>query len=318
MSFGVGTDNDNSQHSWDIISVSGVTYVARRISIPNAVGVTGSVNLSGVTQIAAGTFLTPISQTLISWTVNSRLHQQWSQYHDITSGQGSDNHFYPQNMNTFGDVFMDMAAIKGTRVSVNSGTSDNGTQRVVLATGTTVSVGGTVDTELPAAAALSDSTGNPTAPMVGAAIMGWDEGGSLWGRARLISTIDGDTDSTFEKLASITWQKPASGGSVRVKLDESKTDVFSSATGGTLVDSSANPMTKWAFQVSCPGATIWNVQLLGSLNGTTFVTILTHSSTSDTNGDILFTADKPLSYFYANCVTLQSGLTLSSYIVGKL
>ena len=32
----------------------------------------------------------------------------------------------------------------------------------------------TADTELPAAAALSDATANPTTPMVGAALMGWD------------------------------------------------------------------------------------------------------------------------------------------------
>lgn len=46
----------------------------------------------------------------------------------------------------------------------------------------------TVDTELPAAAALSDATSNPTAPMVGAAVMGWD--GSNWERNVLIAGGD--------------------------------------------------------------------------------------------------------------------------------
>lgn len=41
-----------------------------------------------------------------------------------------------------------------------------------------------VDTELPAAAALSDTTANPTAPMVGAGGMVWDAINSQWVRAR--------------------------------------------------------------------------------------------------------------------------------------
>lgn len=45
-----------------------------------------------------------------------------------------------------------------------------------------VSISGSVDTELPAAAALSDTTANPTAPMVGAANMLWDSAGTQWQR----------------------------------------------------------------------------------------------------------------------------------------
>ena len=46
----------------------------------------------------------------------------------------------------------------------------------------------TVDTELPAAAALSDTTGNPTTPMIGSATMIWD-GSSNWLRARSAATL---------------------------------------------------------------------------------------------------------------------------------
>lgn len=45
----------------------------------------------------------------------------------------------------------------------------------------TVSVTGTVDTELPSAAALTDNFANPTAPAVGAFVMVWD--GTTWDRA---------------------------------------------------------------------------------------------------------------------------------------
>jgi hypothetical protein len=48
--------------------------------------------------------------------------------------------------------------------------------------------GGTPDTELPTAAALSDTTANPTAPMVGAALMYWD--GTQWVRwQRFVKTL---------------------------------------------------------------------------------------------------------------------------------
>ncbi len=40
--------------------------------------------------------------------------------------------------------------------------------------------GGTADTELPAAAALSDTAANPTTPMIGAAVLYWD--GTQWVR----------------------------------------------------------------------------------------------------------------------------------------
>lgn len=46
----------------------------------------------------------------------------------------------------------------------------------------TVSISGAVDTELPAAAALADDMANPTAPAVGAHVMGFD--GTTWDRMR--------------------------------------------------------------------------------------------------------------------------------------
>ena len=57
--------------------------------------------------------------------------------------------------------------------------SDGGTS--VAVTGS-VSVTGSVDTELPAAAALSDNAVNPTTPLIGACLMGFD--GTTWDRVR--------------------------------------------------------------------------------------------------------------------------------------
>ena len=54
-----------------------------------------------------------------------------------------------------------------------------------------------VDSELPAAAALDDATANPTAPMVGAAGMVFDQYAGTWKRARSSARADGSdgTDS---------------------------------------------------------------------------------------------------------------------------
>ena len=63
-------------------------------------------------------------------------------------------------------------AVSGTvtpGVTMNAGVVDATTQRVAIATNANV-----VDTELPAAAALSDAAANPTTPTLGAVALGWD------------------------------------------------------------------------------------------------------------------------------------------------
>ena len=58
----------------------------------------------------------------------------------------------------------------------------------------TVTVIGTVDTEFPPAAALTDNAANPTAPAVGSFLMGWNNGGSEWERLRA-SPVNTDGES---------------------------------------------------------------------------------------------------------------------------
>jgi hypothetical protein len=64
-------------------------------------------------------------------------------------------------------------------------TGASGLQAIRPAAGAIFDVSGsTVDTELPAAAALSDAVANPTTPMVGASVMGWDPVSLIWRRGR--------------------------------------------------------------------------------------------------------------------------------------
>lgn len=72
-----------------------------------------------------------------------------------------------------------------TTTSQQAGVDASGNLQVdIAAVSTTIAV----DTELPAAAALSDTFANPTAPAVGAFLMGWDA--TDW--ARIWSIRDGD------------------------------------------------------------------------------------------------------------------------------
>jgi hypothetical protein len=73
------------------------------------------------------------------------------------------------------------AALVGGRLDVNVGAGS-------------VAVAGTVDTELPAAAALADGAGNPTTPTVGAAALVYN--GATWDRARGDTANGLDVDVT--------------------------------------------------------------------------------------------------------------------------
>ena len=73
--------------------------------------------------------------------------------------------------------------ISGT-VSLPTGAATSAKQlpdghNVVITSGTV-----TADTELPAAAALADTTANPTVPAVGSFLMGWDGSGAVWDRLK--------------------------------------------------------------------------------------------------------------------------------------
>jgi len=72
------------------------------------------------------------------------------------------------------------------------------------ATGAAVALG-TVDTELPAAAALADATANPTVPGVGAHMMGYN--GTTWDRALLADVLT--TDPAGTKKGVVTRNIPS-------------------------------------------------------------------------------------------------------------
>lgn len=64
---------------------------------------------------------------------------------------------------------------------------------------------GVVDTELPAAAALSDTFANPTAPAVGAMDMYWDPIAGIWARNPItLPTFDGTAFASAGRIVTVT------------------------------------------------------------------------------------------------------------------
>jgi hypothetical protein len=95
---------------------------------------------------------------------------------------------------------------------------------------------GAVVTALPSAAALSDTTVNPTCPMVGAAIMGFD--GSTWERARLPAVFQDVNAVSIGAIATV-WT-PAAGKRVRfqggcISVSAAGSVLFEDNAGGAFV-----------------------------------------------------------------------------------
>lgn len=100
---------------------------------------------------------------------------------------------------------------------------------VNLGTNNDVSVTGSVDTELPAAAALGDDTANPTVPGVGAFGMGWDSSNTNWNRVEVddaghlqvdVLTGGGSDTPTSPVNSHVTSAALAAGSSVDLDTAE--------------------------------------------------------------------------------------------------
>lgn len=103
--------------------------------------------------------------------------------------------------------------LNGTTIDTNSGNKSAGTMRVVIATDQpALSNALTVDTELPAAAALADGASNPTTPMDGACLLVWN--GATWDRLRA-ANVQKDINGTAIGSITTVWT-PTSGKKFRL------------------------------------------------------------------------------------------------------
>lgn len=101
------------------------------------------------------------------------------------------------------------------------------------------------------------------------------------------------------------------GSRTVVERYASRSDTYTGAANGTTVDASTRPMRAFGMQVKGTGAsaTSWTVVLEGSLDGTNFTTLLTHTNTTQADGSVLWSsaAHTPCLYFRSRCTAVVLG-----------
>jgi hypothetical protein len=128
-----------------------------------------------------------------------------------------------------------------------------------------------VDTELPAAAALADATANPTTPIIGSAIEGWN--GSTWDRIRTLDALSGTSANNTTVGILAVGSGPGfahrynptalgtavnSASTIEVEGANTMTWTIGTTTTGTVIFEATGDATNW-FSVEVFDATqdIW-------------------------------------------------------------
>jgi len=135
------------------------------------------------------------------------------------------------------------------------------------------------------------------------------------------ATYSGDADAAVQIIRQVAVTG-SEGSKTVVELYATRSDTFTGTGNGTAVDASTRPMRAFALQVTGTGAaaTSWTVVLEGSLDGTTYTTILTHTGTVDSNGGTHWgdAVATPILYFRSRCtaVTLGSATNIIAVVLG--
>ncbi len=153
-----------------------------------------------------------------------------------------DNEIAPLQVNANGALYTSLTELNNTAVDVNNGSVSAGTQRVTIADDSTgqIAITGSVDTELPAAALLSDTLANPTAPAVGSHLMGYDRVSDNW--TRMAGVVDGEAvgalNAGFLTLGT-------DGANYQVMLMDTDGRPQVDIISGGAADSPTNPVTQF-------------------------------------------------------------------------
>jgi len=103
--------------------------------------------------------------------------------------------------------------------------------------------------------------------------------------------------------------------------NQNRSDTFTGTGDGTAVNSADLGVKHYSLQVVATGAvSAWTVNLQVSLDGTNYVTILTHTQAANGTGAVVFSGANvyPALYFRTNCsaITLGGGTNVIAYVVG--
>ena len=191
-----------------------------------------------------------------------------------------------------------------------------------------------VDTELPAAAALADAKANPTTPIIANAPYVWN--GTTWDRVKSAANALNSTGTGLPAAALVGQLDDVSPtaitenqfGLVRISQNRSiisaaetkiASATFTTATSSTSVDCGAGTAWKYftVMVVQTGTVTAWDCRLEGSLDNTNFTTLITHTN-ADGSGVIKFSSTCPCRYFRARCasITLGAGTNVVVTIFG--
>lgn len=128
--------------------------------------------------------------------------------------------------------------------------------------------------------------------------------------ASVEATFSGDTTQLL--LAAQADYEGSEGARTVNELHRkySRADTFTTAASGTTVDVSKHSVSSFAIQAKGTGAaaTAWVILLEGSLDGTNFFHIGTHSNIGEIDGQVkALRATFPVLYFRSRCVSITLG-----------
>lgn len=111
------------------------------------------------------------------------------------------------------------------------------------------------------------------------------------------------------------------GTAADFKDQVTRQETFTTTADGTAQDVSGQGFSRFAIQAKQTGTvTSWTVVVQVSLDGTNYVTILSHTKAGDGDGAIVFSGPNryPALYFRASCtaITLGGGTNVVATVVG--
>ena|SRR3990167_102119 len=137
-----------------------------------------------------------------------------------------------------------------------------------------------------------------------------------------------EANSAAIKTALEIIDNAISGNEVQVDIITlpnyaNRSDTYTATGNGTIIDCSLKPMETFSVQVkgTDAAATVWDVRLEGSLDGTNFVQILQHTNVTG-DGAIVYSGANlyPSLYFRSRCagITLGGATNIVVTILGTL
>ena len=131
-------------------------------------------------------------------------------------------------------------------------------------------------------------------------------------------------DSAKLQVTRVVAVTGSEGSKTVVELYATRSDTFTSTGNGTAVDVSTRPCRAFGLQVTGTGATAtsWAVTIEGSLDGTTYTELFTHTSvgSQNANGATAWSSATlmPVLYFRSRCtaVTLGGATNIIAVVLG--